>query len=116
MKYFYLLFSRNDILPLTDVVFNTEAHPFPRFELGKLFKTGWQRKPRDGKGNLLPDEPANVDAGVEADVKTVTQTLEKEAGTTTTDEVQIGEEATPPPNADAPVLDPVSGKAKEMEA
>ncbi|KAK4553005.1 mannosyl-oligosaccharide alpha-1,2-mannosidase [Recurvomyces mirabilis] len=54
LKYFFLLFSSNDILPLTDVVFNTEAHAFPRFELGKLFKTGWERKPRDESGHLLP--------------------------------------------------------------
>jgi endoplasmic reticulum Man9GlcNAc2 1,2-alpha-mannosidase len=28
---------------LDQVVFNTEAHAFPRFELGKLFETGWNR-------------------------------------------------------------------------
>ncbi|KAF2169047.1 glycoside hydrolase family 47 protein [Zasmidium cellare ATCC 36951] len=44
LKYFYLLFSPNDLLPLNDVVFNTEAHPFPRFQMGKLFTTGWERK------------------------------------------------------------------------
>ena len=56
LKYFFLLFSPTDMLPLTDVVFNTEAHPFPRFQLGKLFKTGWERKPRDAEGRLLPDK------------------------------------------------------------
>lgn len=44
LKYFYLLFGPDDVLPLDKVVFNTEAHPFPRFDLGKLFKTGWKRK------------------------------------------------------------------------
>lgn len=44
LKYFYLLFRDDELLPLDQVVFNTEAHPFPRFELGKLFKTGWKRK------------------------------------------------------------------------
>ena len=53
LKYFYLLFSPDDLLPLNKVVFNTEAHPFPRFDMGKLFRTGWQRKPRDPDGNLL---------------------------------------------------------------
>ncbi|PNS17770.1 hypothetical protein CAC42_3165 [Sphaceloma murrayae] len=53
LKYFYLLFSPDDVLPLDKVVFNTEAHPFPRFELGKLFKTGWKRKPRDKDGNIM---------------------------------------------------------------
>jgi mannosyl-oligosaccharide alpha-1,2-mannosidase len=45
----YLLFSPNDVLPLDQVVINTEAHPFPRFDLGQLFWTGWQRKPRGAK-------------------------------------------------------------------
>lgn len=44
LKYFYLLFSERDFIPLETTVFNTEAHPFPRFEMGKLFKTGWERK------------------------------------------------------------------------
>ena len=43
LKYFYLLFSPNDLLPLDQIVFNTEAHPFPNFEMGKAFKTGWTR-------------------------------------------------------------------------
>lgn len=29
LKYLYLIFSPNDIVPLQDFVFNTEAHPFP---------------------------------------------------------------------------------------
>lgn len=41
------------MLPITEVVFNTEAHPLPRFQLGKLFKTNWQRKPRDAEGNFI---------------------------------------------------------------
>ncbi|KAF2669650.1 endoplasmic reticulum mannosyl-oligosaccharide 1,2-alpha-mannosidase [Microthyrium microscopicum] len=53
LKYFYLLFSPNDILPLTDVVFNTEAHAFPRFQMGKLFKTGWARKKRGADGMII---------------------------------------------------------------
>ncbi|KAF2142253.1 glycoside hydrolase family 47 protein [Aplosporella prunicola CBS 121167] len=46
LKYLFLLFGDEDVLPLDKVVFNTEAHPFPTFEMGKLFKTGWERKPR----------------------------------------------------------------------
>jgi len=50
-------------------VLNTEAHPFPTFELGKLFKTGWTRKERDADGNLVKlvrkagEGDAAVDAG-----------------------------------------------------
>ncbi|PSN59093.1 seven-hairpin glycosidase [Corynespora cassiicola Philippines] len=43
LKYLYLRFSPDDVLPLCEVVFNTEAHVFPRIELGK-FATGWKRK------------------------------------------------------------------------
>ncbi|KAH7364313.1 glycoside hydrolase family 47 protein [Rhexocercosporidium sp. MPI-PUGE-AT-0058] len=57
LKYFYLLFSPNDLLPLDKVVINTEAHAFPRFKLGPLFKTGWKRKPRGADGKILPDHP-----------------------------------------------------------
>ncbi|GJP92698.1 glycoside hydrolase [Aspergillus niger] len=38
LKYLYLLFSPNDFLPLTDVVFNTEAHVFPRLHQWKLLQ------------------------------------------------------------------------------
>ncbi|KAK5663375.1 hypothetical protein OQA88_3803 [Cercophora sp. LCS_1] len=47
LKYFYLLFSDDDLLPLDKVVFNTEAHPFPRFDMGPLFHTGWTRRKRE---------------------------------------------------------------------
>lgn len=53
LKYFYLLFGREDVLPLDKVVFNTEAHPFPVFEMGRLFKTGWKRKARDRGGKIV---------------------------------------------------------------
>ncbi|KAF2281029.1 seven-hairpin glycosidase [Westerdykella ornata] len=59
LKYFYLLFGPNDLLPLDQIVLNTEAHPFPRFDMSKKhFKTGWKRIPRDAQGNLVrPREP-----------------------------------------------------------
>lgn len=31
LKYLYLLFSDEDLLPLDKWIFNTEAHPFPVF-------------------------------------------------------------------------------------
>jgi mannosyl-oligosaccharide alpha-1,2-mannosidase len=46
LKYFYLLFSEPDFIPLEDVVLNTEAHVFPRFKMSGDLKTGWARKPR----------------------------------------------------------------------
>ena len=53
LKYFYLLFSPDDLLPLDKIVINTEAHPFPRFDMGQLFSTGWKRKPRDKDGKII---------------------------------------------------------------
>ena len=53
LKYLYLLFSPNDLLPLDKIVLNTEAHPLPRFDMGALFSTGWSRKPRDSDGNII---------------------------------------------------------------
>lgn len=49
----YLLFSPNDLLPLDKIVFNTEGHPMPRFDMGRLFSTGWHRKPRDAQGKII---------------------------------------------------------------
>ncbi|KAF4464860.1 mannosyl-oligosaccharide alpha-12-mannosidase [Fusarium albosuccineum] len=53
LKYFYLLFSPDDFLPLDKMVINTEGHPLPRFDMGQLFSTGWQRKPRDASGKII---------------------------------------------------------------
>jgi mannosyl-oligosaccharide alpha-1,2-mannosidase len=58
LKYFYLLFSPDDLLPLDKVVLNTEAHPLPRFDMGPLFGTGWSRKARDANGVVVEGEGA----------------------------------------------------------
>jgi len=41
LKYFYLLFKEEDILPHDKWVFNTEAHPLPIFEWSKWEKDSW---------------------------------------------------------------------------
>ncbi|KAI1079997.1 glycoside hydrolase family 47 protein [Whalleya microplaca] len=45
LKYLYLLFSPVELLPLHEVVFNTEAHVFPVMKSLK-WKTGWSRRSR----------------------------------------------------------------------
>ena len=60
LKYFYLLFSPNDLLPLDSVVINTEAHIFPRFKLARGLKTGWERKPRDVQGRLVTPSRSDI--------------------------------------------------------
>ncbi|KAE8152107.1 glycoside hydrolase [Aspergillus avenaceus] len=46
LKYFYLLFSDRDFISLEENVFNTEAHPLPRFRPVGDLTTGWTRKSR----------------------------------------------------------------------
>ncbi|KAL4881474.1 glycoside hydrolase [Aspergillus karnatakaensis] len=46
LKYFYLLFSDRDFISLEENVFNTEAHPMPRFRPTGELKTGWTRTER----------------------------------------------------------------------
>lgn len=62
LKYFYLLFSPNDLLPLDRIVINTEAHPLPRFDMGPLFSTGWSRKPREKSGSGSSSSSSTRDA------------------------------------------------------
>ncbi|KAJ4370676.1 mannosyl-oligosaccharide alpha-1,2-mannosidase [Neocucurbitaria cava] len=72
LKYMYLLFGPNDLLPLDQIVLNTEAHAFPRFDASKKrFKTGWERIPRDGKGNLVPKKEVGK-GGEKEEVTTTT--------------------------------------------
>lgn len=42
------------------VVINTEAHAFPRFELGNLFSTGWKRKTRGADGKIAEGVQATI--------------------------------------------------------
>lgn len=51
LKYLYLLFDDDNKIPLDKYVFNTEAHPFPRFDPAPLFKTGWARDINDPRSS-----------------------------------------------------------------
>ena len=46
LKYFYLLFSEREFISLEEHVFNTEAHPMPRFQPSGELRTGWVRQSR----------------------------------------------------------------------
>ncbi|KAL8880175.1 MAG: hypothetical protein Q9198_002360, partial [Flavoplaca austrocitrina] len=63
LKYFYLLFSPVDLLPLDSIVINTEAHIFPRFQLVRGLTTGWKRKPRDKEGKVIKTEKKALEGG-----------------------------------------------------
>lgn len=56
LKYLYLLFddSEKELFPLDKVVFNTEAHPFPNFDMDPLFTTGWFRAKVVASGRSKP--------------------------------------------------------------
>lgn len=79
LKYLYLLFDDDNKVPLTDYVFNTEAHPFPKFDMAPLFKTGWSRGLRDERlenlykpsvgSDAIPEEVANLGAQPKIDKK-----------------------------------------------
>ena len=56
LKYMFLLFSPESDFPLDKIVINTEGHPFPRFEMGKVFKTGWKRGQSREAMDVLPQE------------------------------------------------------------
>ncbi|GME74833.1 unnamed protein product [Ambrosiozyma monospora] len=62
LKYLYLLFDDSDDprWDIKNVVFNTEAHPLPQFEMGDNFKTGWTRY-----GNLAEKPPSKLADKVE---------------------------------------------------
>ncbi|KAI4246546.1 MAG: hypothetical protein L6R40_001909 [Gallowayella cf. fulva] len=61
LKYFYLLFSPVDLLPLDSIIINTEAHIFPRFKLARGLKTGWERRPRDKDGKMIVEEKKSAE-------------------------------------------------------
>ena len=44
VKYFYLIFSPTNLLPLDRVVFTSAGHVLPRFKLHRGLKTGWKRE------------------------------------------------------------------------
>jgi endoplasmic reticulum Man9GlcNAc2 1,2-alpha-mannosidase len=54
------------VWPLDKIVINTEAHAFPRFKMGALFKTGWQRKTRGPDGNIVRDAAVEAAASSQA--------------------------------------------------
>lgn len=77
--------------------------------MGKLFKTGWERKPRDKDGNLLPEASHNAETRAD-DTATIQTVVRKEPA---------GEEVKTDTNVDAAaakeaesVLDPITGKEK----
>lgn len=53
LKYLYLLFDDESKISLDKYVFNTEAHPFPRFDMGSLFSTGWSRSADDPRNEKV---------------------------------------------------------------
>jgi endoplasmic reticulum Man9GlcNAc2 1,2-alpha-mannosidase len=61
LKYMFLLFSPETDFPLDKTVVNTEGHFFPRFPMGKTFKTGWKRDASRAVETALPPEPAQTE-------------------------------------------------------
>lgn len=97
------------------MVFNTEAHPFPRFQLSKLLTTGWQRKPRDKDGHLLPEAKQEVETRAEQPVQKKIEPVEvTEASKETPVNQNAAAEQAKLQDAPAPGgLDPITGKGKD---
>lgn len=56
LKYMFLLFSPESDFPLDEIVINTEGHIFPRFQMGKIFKTGWKPGAARAANEVNPEE------------------------------------------------------------
>ena len=99
------------------MIFNTEAHPFPRFQLSKLLTTGWQRKPRNKDGNLLLEAKQEVETEAQQTIATKVETLEvTEASKGTPVNQNAAAEQAKLQDAPAPALgglDPITGKEKD---
>ena len=54
-------------------MFNTEAHPFPKFDIPKVFKdqVGWKRLPRDENGLVQVQEKEKEEPVVVVETKVV---------------------------------------------
>ena len=55
LKYLYLIFSSDDLIPLSDWVFNTEAHPFPILSPVQLQRAGLSVSVRSSASPLSND-------------------------------------------------------------
>lgn len=67
LKYLYLLFDDDDHgLDLSQVVFSTEAHPFPTFSMGSVFKTGWERTEPGEERKIVNKQQSTEDVFIEA--------------------------------------------------
>jgi len=88
LKYLYLLFddSEDELLPLNQIVFNTEAHPFPRFDPNPQFKTGWSRSRDKSSDSKVVEESDKIDENVGSKIKQVLSNKKNEK-----------DEQTPPP-------------------
>ncbi|KAG7661414.1 MNS1 [[Candida] subhashii] len=79
LKYLYLLFDDTNKIPLTDYVFNTEAHPFPKFDLSDHLKTGWRRKIDENQPPRMLESKVKIDKQKLPEAQPVNKPLEEEA-------------------------------------
>lgn len=108
LKYLYLLFDDEDLTPLDKVVFNTEAHPLPKFSMNPLFKTGWSRE----KKTINADDKAENKKG---DVKDTKANVRQPVDAKLTKTVGSQPKESEPPRA-AQVAKPALVQLKELSA
>lgn len=94
LKYLYLLFDDENKLPLDKYVFNTEAHPFPNFELTETLKTGWRRKIPEAKEPTMQEPNIKIDKQNPPKAMPVDKPIDKEASEELKKNPKIGKEDT----------------------
>lgn len=72
---------------MDSIVINTEAHVFPRFQLTRGLKTGWERKPRGKDGRIIRvEEKKTVEEGKKGKEGEGKEEKETESGKTVKEE------------------------------
>ena len=79
LKYLYLLFDDENKIPLTEYVFNTEAHPLPKFDTNEHLKTGWRRKIDENKEPKMMESKVAIDKNHPPEAQPVDKSAEQEA-------------------------------------
>lgn len=92
LKYLYLLFDDENKITLTEYVFNTEAHPLPKFNTNEHLKTGWRRKIDENKEPQMMEPKVAIDKNHPPEAQPVDKSAEQEAKEALEENPELGKE------------------------
>ncbi|EMG46730.1 Mannosyl-oligosaccharide 1,2-alpha-mannosidase [Candida maltosa Xu316] len=92
LKYLYLLFDDTNKIPLDQYVFNTEAHPLPRFDTNDHLKTGWRRKIDENKEPQMLDSKVPIDKHNPPEALPVDKSAQQEAKEALEENPELGKD------------------------